>query len=397
MKVLHVIPSLSDRDGGPSAAMSCMARSLTEHSVQVDVATTSPKSSRNCTEQIENQPDGWRLLQFRRQADFYKVSMPFRRWVGRHVTEYDLVHVHALFSFASVCAARAAYRAKVPYVVRPLGVLNEWGMRNRRPLLKRLSLRLIERPLLRRAAAVHYTSLQERVEAEGAGVQGRSVIIPLGVDLSAFEHLVGPRLFVERFPETAGKRIVLFLSRLDPKKGLDRLLPAFSAVQRSHADTILVIAGSGDQHFVKGLRRLAEELKLSHLVIWPGFLNGELKLSAFQAATVFVLPSHSENFGIALVEAMAAGLPCVTTMGVGIAQELGRAKAVVVTSGSEESLADALRTILSDDRDRQELGAKGRHVAHELFSSSAIGRALTQLYDQLVAQPAASHHAAVMS
>ena len=244
MRVLHVIPSLSPKDGGPSFALPLMARGLSQAGVQVDIVTTDGEGGgqgsgargrgaevRDQRSEISSQrsevrdqvqhleacltPDTRHLtpspaltpdtrpltpapafFHFRRQVQFYKVSLPMTRWLSRNVERYDLVHIHALFSYASGAAAYQAYKHHVPYIVRPLGVLNRWGMANRRRWLKRLSFNTIERRILRNAAAIHYTSRQEQLEAEEAGVTTSPAVIPLGIDLSEFEHLPDPDLFL---------------------------------------------------------------------------------------------------------------------------------------------------------------------------------------------------------
>src|SRR5207247_2285355 len=145
MKVLHVIPSLSLKHGGPSVALPLIARSLVNQTIQVDVATTDddgPGCRMNVPLGQRIERDGYGLFHFRKQTEFYKCSWPFARWIRRHATDYDLLHIHALFSFTSVVAARAALRCGLPYLIRPLGVLNRWGMENRRRVLKSLSMRL---------------------------------------------------------------------------------------------------------------------------------------------------------------------------------------------------------------------------------------------------------------
>ena len=186
-------------------------------------------------------------------------------------------------------------------------MLNRWGRKNRRPWLKSLSLRFVEGPILRHAAAMHYTSDAERTDAEAAGATAPAAVIPLGIDVEQFHSLPGPQRFLERFPQAQGRPIILFLSRLDAMKGIDLLLPAFARVQGKFPSSLLVIAGSGDEAYVKKLKALSKELGISGCILWTGHLSGTDKLSAFAAATVFTLPSYSENFGLALVEGAGGG------------------------------------------------------------------------------------------
>jgi len=355
----------------------------------VDVVTTDddgPNCRLNVPLQQRIEHDGYGILYFCKQSEFYKVSLPLRRWLKQHVRDYDAVHIHALFSFSSVAAARCARRSGVPYIIRPLGVLNRWGMENRRKLLKALSFRFVERPVLRHAAAMHYTSNAERLEAGQSGATAPAAVIPLGIEMTGFQNLPGPESFLERFPRAKGRTLALFLSRLDVKKGLDLLLPAFAESRKSHPSVMLVIAGDGGQSYVAGLHDRAAQLGLEGDIVWAGFLSGEDKLSAFAAATVFVLPSHSENFGIALVEAMAAGLPCLTTPGVAVSDDIRERDAGLVAAAEAKPLFEAMNRLLDDAALRARLGSNAKRLVQERFSLEAMGVALKTLYENILSR-----------
>jgi glycosyltransferase involved in cell wall biosynthesis len=390
LKVLHVIPSLSASSGGPSFALPLLERALIAAGVEVTVATTDddgPGKHAAVPLGKEVMNNGTRRFYFRKQMEFYKTSFPLSRWLREHVREFDVVHVHALFSFASVAAARCARKCGVPYIIRPLGVLNRYGMTRRRAVLKRLSCALVEGPLLRGAAAMHYTSAQEQTEAEEVGATAPAAVLPLPLDLDEFERLPGPELFLEQFPKARGRPIVLFLSRIDPKKGLDLLLPSFAEARRAHPGAILVVAGGGDDGYLDQLHRQADGLGLAGEVVWTGFLAGATKLSAMRAATLFVLPSYSENFGIALAEAMAAGLPCITTHEVGISDRILSRDAGLVVKPQVRELEAALERLLAEPSLRARLAANSRRLVSELYSLSATGQGMLALYKTVLKRP----------
>jgi glycosyltransferase involved in cell wall biosynthesis len=364
-----------------------IARSLAGVGMQVDVATTDDDGRGRrflvpLGRRVEQ--DGYGVFYFRKQTEFYKVSWQFRRWMARHASDYDLIHIHALFSFTSTTAARLARRAGVPYVIRPLGVLNSWGMKNRRRLLKLLSFRFVEQPILRHAVAMHYTSYGEQIEAEQSGASALASVVPLEIDVGEYQKLPGPEQFFEQFPEAAGRQVVLFLSRLDAKKGLDLLLQAFAKVHAQFPQSVLVIAGSGEESYVSRLRAQAQQLGLAEEIVWTGFLAGADKLSAFAAATVFTLPSHSENFGIALVEALAAGLPCVTTERVAVSEDVRKRDAGLVVPCDASAIAAALKELLSNPQLRTRLGANAHQLAAERFSLVTMGSALHGVYQRIL-------------
>jgi glycosyltransferase involved in cell wall biosynthesis len=386
MKVLHVIPSVGPLRGGPSSALLAITRSLAKAGIQVHVATTDDNGLGRLEVPLHHPVtcDGVTTWYFPRQTRFYTFSWPLTRWLARHVHEYDLVHIHALFSHASLSAALLATRFRVPYIVRPLGTLNRWGMRHRRRWLKLASFRLIERRILARAAAVHYTSHQERLEASELSIRSVPVVVPIGIDLAERDRLAPSDHFLMAYPALANRTIILFLSRLDKKKGLELLLSAFASAREVYPDAALVIAGSGEQSYAAELHGLAQHLGIADSVVWPGFLSGDAKAGALSAASIFALPSYSENFGIAPAEAMAAGLPVVLTHHVGMATEVEQAQAGLVVPSEVETFSAALQRLLSDPSLRRQLGANGRRLAHDRFSSEATTPQLIAMYHQVL-------------
>jgi glycosyltransferase involved in cell wall biosynthesis len=355
--------------------MRTLARALSQAGMEIHVATTDDNGSDRLPvpHGVPQQEDGATFWYFPRQTRFYTFSWPLTRRLARHVREFDLVHIHALFSYAALPAALLAHRAGVPYIVRPLGTLNRWGIENRRPWLKKLSFRVLESRILANAAGVHYTSEQERVEAGELGVSSKPLIIPNAVDLP-----VGQASWPVRPVE--GRQVILFLSRFDRKKGIDLLFEAFTQVRKQCPNVLLVLAGSGDREWVARLRQDAARLDIARDVVWAGFLSGDDKWAALRAADVFVLPSYSENFGIAVLEALACGCPVVLSDQVGIHREISLAEAGLVTPCRAEDLANALLEVLSDAGLRSRLGANGVRLARQQFSLEAVTRQLSAAY-----------------
>ncbi len=393
MRALHIIPSLSPSSGGPSVALPAIAHSLQSQGVEVHVVTTDDDGPgrRMVGIPLEHempQNGGWTVRYFPKQAEFYKVSLPLRRWLRTHVADYDIVHVHALFSFASLVGARAASRNRVPYIIRPLGVLNRWGMENRRRWIKALSLRMFELPLMRRAKAMHYTSRMEMLDSARFHLSNQQVVIPIGIDLSAFDKLPDRRIFFDKHPEAASTRNILFLSRIDEKKGLDLLINAFSSIAPEHPQVRLIICGDGDPALVTSLKQQAASLGISNSITWTGFIQGETRLAAYAAAEIFVLPSHSENFGIALLEAMAAGLPCISTDQVALAVDAVQEQAVLLSARDPMAIKEAIHSLLMSATQRQGLSVAARRLAHRDYSLSAMGTGLNLLYSDIVCHAA---------
>jgi glycosyltransferase involved in cell wall biosynthesis len=424
MRVLHVIPSLSVKEGGPSFAIKAMAEALAGQGVQVTVATTtgsreqgvrSERSRAWSMEQgarSEEREAGFGLICFRREFEPYKVSFGLARWLRENVGKFDLVHIHAQFSFSSTMAARIARKKSVPYIVRPLGVLNRWGMENRRRIPKLVSFRFVELPILLRAAAIQYTSEAERDEAallDARLAEHESAVIPLPIEQRAWSTEQGAesgQQFFLKFPRARGKRVVLFLSRIDRKKGIELLIDAFAMVRENNQDVALVIAGEGEEAYVRELRERARRIfpasgsacpteegeregdsEKEHEhddVIWTGHLSGEMKAAALAAADVFVLPSASENFGIAAAESLAAGVPTIVSEEVALSSDIRQYDAGVVVKRDVQQLASAIGDLLSNKEKAASLAANGRRLAEERYSPEAVGRALHELYQKII-------------
>jgi glycosyltransferase involved in cell wall biosynthesis len=375
MRALHVIPSIGPLRGGPSVAMGIIARALRDAGVHVDVATTNDNDTELLNVPIAQPVDenGVRYWYFERTMQPYTTSAGLASWLRVNTANYDVVHAHALFSFSTSASAAAARRSAVPYVVRPLGTLARYGMQQH-SLLKQLSWYTVERRLLKQAAAVHFTSEAEREESERLG-KWRSVVIPLGIDAPSE---------VTHVPTDSERPVYLFLSRIHPKKRVELLLQAFWLVRETVPAAQLIVAGFGDGEYVRSLKSLGEELGVSSNVTWVGHTTGSDKTALLAQATAFVLPSVNENFGIAPVEALAAGVPVILTRGVAIHREVEAHEAGIIADDTVSDLADAMLQ-LRDPATRGAMSQRAAALARSTFSVDAMKRGLVALYEKILA------------
>jgi glycosyltransferase involved in cell wall biosynthesis len=283
------------------------------------------------------------------------------------------VHIHALFSFASIAAAFAARRAGVPFVFRPFGVLNRYGVTQRRPFLKKLSLRWVEGPLLTDAAAIHFTSQDEAEQAAMLGIPFRPVMIPLGLEAMRLP-----------IPEADAPLTILYLSRLNPVKNLESLLQAWASLAPRHKEWRLIIAGGGEADYRDQLRALAGSLALDSRVQWLDHVSGDQKAQLLANASIFVLPSFSENFGLAAAEALLAGKACLLTPGVAIAAAAAAAQAAIIAGPDSESLASALESMITSPELRQQLSQHALEYAAKELSTQHMGKRLVELYVEIL-------------
>jgi glycosyltransferase involved in cell wall biosynthesis len=384
IRVLHVIPSVSPGDGGPSKAITLMERALGAGGIAVTTLTTDHRSEfERATGASLPLAEGATRVYARKWISAYKVAPGLIAQLGRHLGSHDVVHIHAMFSFAPTVAAWMARRFDVPYIVRPLGTLSTYGMTRRRRRLKQLSLDLVESRILRNAAAVHFTSKSECEEAQSLGLCFRGVVIPLGVEREPAGSAATLRA---AYPALVGRRAVLFLSRLDPKKNVSGLIDAMALSDTLKRSATLLIAGNGAQDYIDSLKARAAAAGIADHIIWLGHVEGAQKSAAFAAADVFALPSLSENFGIAAVEAMLAGLPCILGQGVAIATEIALAGAGLAVTPDPQAIAGALEKILGNDDARHQMGQRAFGFAEREYSTGAMAERLIALYDEVCAR-----------
>jgi len=387
LRVLHVIPSVAPRYGGPSQAVVEMCRALQSVGVEPLIATTDADGPNRLpvpTGQVTDHQSVSTVFFRRTAVERFQYSGALAQWLRAHATEFDLVHIHAVFSHPCVTAAGSCRLRGVPYVVRPLGSLDPWSMRQR-PLRKRLLWHLGVKQMLRSAAAIHYTTAAERSLAEKSIGLRRGVVIPLGVDGQLFEHDGAAQRFRQRYPVLGQAPYLLALTRIHPKKGLDLLVRSFLQVASAGplARWRLVLAGDGDDTYVKELRRLAAGGGAGRRILFTGWLAGDDKRGALQGADLFVLPSRQENFALAVAEAMACGAPVLVSPHVNLADDIRASGAGWVASPEGEEFRPVLLEALRDDGERRQRGAKGREFAAKSFGWPTIATQLVELYDSV--------------
>jgi glycosyltransferase involved in cell wall biosynthesis len=391
--VVHIVPSISLVYGGPSQMVMGFSAALARQGAEVTVLTTD--SNGDIGQPPLDVPldrpvfqDGYQVRYFH-CSPFrrYKFSLKLLQWLANHAHEFDIAHIHALFSPVSTAAAVVARSKKIPYILRPLGTLDPADLKKKR-WFKQLYAALWEKANLRGATAIHFTSRQEAKISERFGVVTHDWILPLGVQLPALvsepEHILS-QLGIPTATSVGGTApapLILFMSRIDPKKGLDLLLPALERLQREGLDFHFVLAGGNpqDPEYEKKVGTLIQQSSLLECTTITGFVSGVVKAALLQQADLFVLPSYYENFGIAVAEAMAAGLSVVISDQVHIWEDVQQSESGWVTSCHVEALTNVLREALKDASERLRRGQLAQDYAAQHYSWDAIAQQAIQAY-----------------
>jgi glycosyltransferase involved in cell wall biosynthesis len=303
------------------------------------------------------------------------------------ISRHDVVHIHSMWTPSNIQIAALCRSLGVQYVLSVHGMLDDWSMAQSRAK-KRVFLLLGGNAMLRGAASVHFTAqaeLDQGVKWIGSGA-ARGVVVPLLFDLAPFGRLPGPELARERFADAfaGASKTFLFLSRLHYKKGPDALIRAAIQLRASRPDARILIAGSGEPAYEKELADLAHGLGVDGFVRFLGFVSGDLKLSLYQAADVFVLPTSQENFGYVFFEALACGTPVLTTRGVDTWPEIeasGGGRIIDFPTVGDEGLARALNDIAG--LELSTMGQAGRDWVFANLSERVIAERFQALYSRL--------------
>lgn len=293
----------------------------------------------------------------------------------------DILHIHGLWQATPHTGARLARRHGKSYVIQPHGMLDPWSLQQGR-VKKRVFLALIGRRDLNCAAALQYTTQTERELVAPMKLRPRPFVIPNGVDWSEFDPLPEPGRF--RAAHDIGDRpLIVFLSRLHYKKGLDLLLPAFAQANLGPATTMALI-GPGEPNYVKSLKRTAQCLGIADRITFPGMLSGQSRIEALVDADLVVLPSYQENFGIVVIEALAAATPVLISDQVNICREVEGAGVGTVSPCETQALSDRLGELLRHRPSLRARGAAGREWVRRTFRWDAIAAQVDDMYDAIV-------------
>ncbi|GAB5496080.1 MAG: glycosyltransferase [Phycisphaerales bacterium] len=297
----------------------------------------------------------------------------------------SIIHFHGVWCQFAMKLAAIARRADTPYVITVHGMLDDWSMKQKY-MKKRLYQAIIGNRMYRNSAAMIVSSEGEKLQARKRLKNCRIEVLPPVLPLEEYRHPVGPESAIDRFGPNGTGAIdpaiptVLFLSRLHYKKGVEHLISAAELLLRSGNRFNLVLAGTGEKEYEQRLETLIKQAGLSEVASLVGLITGEEKRSLYEASDLFVLPSHQENFGLVLTEALSCGTPVITTKGVDIWPELEASGSALIVDTDPERLANAMGKLLENKDLRESMGAKGRAWVLSAFETKIVAQKYLALY-----------------
>jgi len=341
MSILHVIGSLSPRDGGPPEVTRQLALAFDQNGARMEVLCADDPESpflRDFPCRVHATGQRW--------LGRYSLSPRLWKWLQQNIGRFDGVVIQGIWTFPGIAARLAARRAGKRYAVFPHGSLDPW-FKERYPLkhLKKLLYWPIQYPVLRDATAVLFTSALEPDLAKLSFSPNawNTVVFPQGIQEPQGDPAVQIEAFYSALPKLRNRRFLLFMSRLHAKKGCDLLIDGFAKVAAEFPGVDLVVAGPDQEGSQAKFQRTAAEKGIGDRVYWPGMIGGDVKWGALRAAEAFILPSHSENFGIVVAESLAVGRPVLTTNKVNIWREILEDGAALIEDDTLEGTERLLR------------------------------------------------------
>jgi glycosyltransferase involved in cell wall biosynthesis len=366
MRVIHVVPAIAEEAAGPSYSVPRLCESLIDHDINVELVALSSINNLPHLPYLKTFPFGLgpKRLGF---------SPKMKNWLKQEVSSgnVDIIHNHSLWMMPNIYPLNAVRGSKCPLIVSPRGTLSKYAL-NRSTFQKKIFWHFLQASVLREAECLHATAVSEYEDVRRLGFKQPVCILPNGIDVPP------PYKKVD-----SNRRKLLFLGRIHPIKGIDNLLHAWAVVEQKFPEWDLHIAGPDNGGYMAEMQALAKELKLLR-INFVGALFGNDKLQAYRKADLYVLPSHSENFGMTVAESLAAGTPAIVTKGApwkGLQSEGAGWWIDVGVPPLVNCLEDALRI---SSAELSKMGILGREWMLRDFSWQHVGNEFNQVYEWLI-------------
>lgn len=378
MKILHVISSMDPRGGGPSEGIRQLRKALPSYGVESEVVCCDQPDA----DWVNN--SGMKVHALGKGKSSYCYSDSLSLWLKQNVQNYDRVIINGLWQYHGLAAMSACLKRGVPYHVYTHGMLDPWFKKTYplKHLKKWLYWPWAEYRVLKNARSVIFTCEEERQLARESFWLYRvnETVASYGTAMPPQDVDGLSAVFADAFPDLAGRRFVLFLSRIHEKKGCDLLIQAFAKAAAQDPELQLAIAGPDQTGLKAKLQTLAESHGIAHRIHWLGMLSGDLKWGAFHASEAFILPSHQENFGIVVAEALGCGKPVLMSNKVNIWREIEADKAGIVANDDLAGTEYLLTSWMSmNDDERRAMSENAISCFTDRFTVDAMAKSLVNI------------------
>ena len=386
--VLHIIPFYSDLFGGPTMMVKELSNHFHQKGLSIDVISTNVNTSKHefpLNTWIEDSLHG-RVQIFNSPTRYtYYTSPSMARWLWKHLKDYDLVHCHCPFSFPVIWGSFLSSLFGVPFIISPHGNFNPWAV-DYKGLKKQRFLTFGGRRLYSKASCIHILSETARTSIQELGISAPMRLIPNGIEAAPASDADTPvSLFHEHF-QSEGKFTFSFLGRLDPQKGLERLIEAFGLLYEKHPNELqLILAGPDLINYRENIAHYLKTFNCEDGVVLPGMVREKVKTALLQHSDVFCFTSHSEGNSIALLEAMSFGKPCIVSEECNM--EVAHQHDAVIQIDGENFIsryADAMLELFRNREKGKTLGARAKNFVRDHHSWSITTDRFLRLYEDII-------------
>lgn len=376
LKILHVVSSVSDDYGGPTIGAKNLAEVLSSQGHKVSIYGT--KNDIKDTQEISI--FNYKIYAFPIQRPYrYYYSPKLNTFLRKTIKKYDIVHIHGIWTFPTFIASRLSRINNVPYIIRVCGMLDSWSM-SQKKIKKIIYFHLIEKFNLKKASFIQFST---ETEFKKSFLQKwdkyRLKFIPNILHFSNIE--VNDKELNTRL---INKKYILFFGRLCYKKGIDVLIKAFDCLNRDplYKDIYLVIMGVDENNYFKRLRK-----KMSHLGIWNkvidvGMIYGKERFNIVKHALFLCLPSRQENFGLAIIETLACGIPVIVSKSIDIADIIEVENIGKTSPIDSKDLASIMKEMIDQNKERLEMGQKGKDFVNNIFNKDIVLSKYMDMYEK---------------
>jgi len=382
MKILHIAASMSPEWGGPTKVVAGLTEKLVEKGVEINIF--SPFKRGEGLNVIN--PKGIELQLFPQNFIdrlWTSYSWDFTIAIKQNVHKFDIIHIHEIWHYPNYFASRAAKKAGKPYVVTIHGALDPWCL-NHKAFKKKIYALLIQKRILREASVIHAITNEEIKQIKNF-VNNNNIIImiPNGINPEDFINLPSRKELEKLYPELIGKKVLLFLGRIHPKKGLDLLAKVFGIIARERDDVRLLIAGPDSDGYKDKIVQTLKNERVLNKVIFTGMLKDQNKLVALGGADIFILPSYSEGFSMAILEAMICKLPVIITHQCNF-PEVAEVCAGRVINPNVEQLTETMIELLNNPQLCKKMGENGHKLILKKYTWNKIADQMIKLYEDVL-------------
>ncbi len=384
MNIIHSIPALDMSSGGPVRAIIDLSTKLAEQGHTVKIITLNDKDApETWKSNPKSNPQTITLGPMQSKGFFLSASQ--KNQVAQAFKDADVIHVHGIWEQLTRVISSLARKNNIPYIISLRGMLDDWSMDQRRTK-KQLYLKLGGSKMLNSAAIIHCTAEGELLQSKKWFPKTEGCVVPNLLNLEPYETMPSIDIAKSAFPMfDSGDPVLLYLSRLHYKKGVEHLIEAIKILKDTGSKHRLLIAGDGDKAYESKLKNLTKTLDLNDEVAFVGLVVGDQKLSLYRASDLFVLPTSQENFGFVLYESLAAGTPLVTTKGVDTWPELQEQAGAIICDQDAQSIASTIKELTKDPAELDRIGQIGRQWIFDKMHPDQVIKQFEEMYSRVLA------------